>query len=477
MSKKNLIAIAVAAALFSPTAFAFTVNANASNVATVDIKDATTVVALNATTISISTSDLIIGRTTGFSVRIELPAGATFSALGAPTVGPALPDDGVNGPWTVTLAAGGVGSNFAVYSVQPGGGSKGVINGDLLSWADNAISIAGVASLASPSSVSATVRFADPNTAQEILAAQTAELVSSVNPLTFTVTGGDVTKRIDVGVANYGSKTAFSPNGVVSHPTQELYFNAGQIDIGVAGSVRQVGDVTLTFAWDPADVVDLTVSGDDFSAFAPDRVVIAANATCATATATGVVGATGATFNTTVSNVDGNYLCFIANGTAIIAATDVDASVKVTRAATGASNSGSDDALSMAYNGAVARVYHFNPSTNADQVSYLRLTNTSSTAGLFTIDSTCDDGTAGNPVSLTLGAGRSILLTSGDIENGNATKGLTGAAGACTADNATGVTGKRRLTVTGEVGSMEVQNFLRNVTSAGMINTNVNNEE
>jgi len=31
--------------------------------------------------------------------------------------------------------------------------------------------------------------------------------------------------------------------------------------------------------------------------------------------------------------------------------------------------------------------------------------------------------------------------------------------------------------VTGEIGSMEVQNFLRNVTSAGTVNTNVNNEK
>jgi hypothetical protein len=130
----------------------------------------------------------------------------------------------------------------------------------------------------------------------------------------------------------------------------------------------------------------------------------------------------------------------------------------------------------MMYNGAVKKVWHFNPSSNAAQVSYLRVTNSSTTAGLFTVDGVCDDGTSGGSVTFNMGAGKSILLTSGDIENGNAAKGLTGSMGACTANGATGVTAKRRLTITGEVGNMEVQNFLRN-GAGGDINTNVNNAD
>jgi hypothetical protein len=49
--------------------------------------------------------------------------------------------------------------------------------------------------------------------------------------------------------------------------------------------------------------------------------------------------------------------------------------------------------------------------------------------------------------------------------------------GSCVANSAAGVTAKRRLVITGEVGSMEVQNFLRNGTSAGAVNTNVNNAD
>ena len=71
----------------------------------------------------------------------------------------------------------------------------------------------------------------------------------------------------------------------------------------------------------------------------------------------------------------------------------------------------------------------------------------------------------------------SRLLTSQDVQEGNITKVITGSTGTCAASNSTGVTGKMRLTVTGEMGSMEVQNFLRNGTSAGSINTNVNNDD
>src|SRR5690606_9008568 len=90
-----------------------------------------------------------------------------------------------------------------------------------------------------------------------------------------------------------------------------------------------------------------------------------------------------------------------------------------------------DNLLEMDYNGAVKRVWHFNPSTNMAQQSYVRITNSSATAGLFTVDGICDNGTAGSPVTFTLANGNSILLTSQDIELGNADKGLNGAMGVC----------------------------------------------
>ena len=73
------------------------------------------------------------------------------------------------------------------------------------------------------------------------------------------------------------------------------------------------------------------------------------------------------------------------------------------------------------------------------------------------------------PVTLTLAACNSVLLTAADLANG--AKGLSGAFTQC-------ATGKSRLTVTGEFAGMRVQNFLRNVTADGtQINTNVNTND
>jgi hypothetical protein len=124
----------------------------------------------------------------------------------------------------------------------------------------------------------------------------------------------------------------------------------------------------------------------------------------------------------------------------------------------------------MVYNGPVVNVYHFNPASNPGQTSYLRISNTSAIGGKVTIEGTCDNGVASaTPASFTLAAGNSVLLTSKDIEQGNAAKGLASGLGPCA------VGGKYRLVVTGEFSTMQVQNFLRNDVSAGTVNTNVNN--
>lgn len=125
----------------------------------------------------------------------------------------------------------------------------------------------------------------------------------------------------------------------------------------------------------------------------------------------------------------------------------------------------------LAYNGAVVQVNHINPASNPNQQSYLRITNTGPTS-LVRITGVDDAGAAGaSATQFTLASGASVQLNSQDLENGNAEKGIAGGFGAGT--------GKWRVTVTAPsvpAGGIRVQNFLRNNTSAGMVNTNVNNE-
>ena len=69
----------------------------------------------------------------------------------------------------------------------------------------------------------------------------------------------------------------------------------------------------------------------------------------------------------------------------------------------------------------------FNPGSNANQLSKLRLVNTGANAERVSIDGVDDQGERGGPVTLTLAAGESRTLSAFDLENG--AQGLTGTLG------------------------------------------------
>ena len=72
----------------------------------------------------------------------------------------------------------------------------------------------------------------------------------------------------------------------------------------------------------------------------------------------------------------------------------------------------------------------FNPASNINQVSKVRIINTSNDSNFITLVGMDDSGTlGGSPISLTLAARQSLELTASDLENGNVGKGLTGAFG------------------------------------------------
>ena len=76
-------------------------------------------------------------------------------------------------------------------------------------------------------------------------------------------------------------------------------------------------------------------------------------------------------------------------------------------------------------------VYLFNPGSNTNQRSLLRVVNTTGATGTVTITGADDNGNAapGGPVSFQIGASRGLVLTAQDVENGNASIGLSGALG------------------------------------------------
>jgi hypothetical protein len=474
MSKTNLIALAIAAALASPAAFAVNVTPTTPDILPTNAITGNAQIVTNGAPINVTASatDNYLGRSTGYNVRVTLSGGAKFAAA-VPAAA------GLNGE-TVTIAGGGnVGDTSVTYSVVP---ATGVVQGDGIQIAAGDFQVNNVGFLASGTALSVDVRVGDPVGGSELASTNGTAIASAIQGWVVTYNAPAVTtSKIDVGTAS--GKKQFSPSGAVGGPNSTRY-NAGSVSVALAPTLTNNMGLSLATATAP-----LKVTGADFSAFVGGtgtvtlQSVAACDGTGTTIAATVSADRTSASIpnGTTAAALNAsNFVCFNANGTTIIDDQDLDASLAVAQTGFASSPSFTDTTgklLTMAYNGAVKRVWQFNPASNMDQQSYLRITNSSGTAGLFTIDGTCDDGTAGASVTFNLGTGRSILLTSQDVENGNGAKGLTGAMGSCVANGAAGVTAKRRLVITGEVGSMEVQNFLRNGTSAGAVNTNVNNAD
>lgn len=468
MSKKNLLALALASALLSPAAFAVEVTPATPDVFPTNAFVDAAVQVSNGAAIAIAADagDNYLGRTTGYNIRVTLSGGATFAAAvdGLLVVG-------LNGE-TVTVAGGGqIGDSSVTFTVTP---ATAVVEGDGISIGAGAFVVDNAEFMANGTSLNIDVRVGDPVGGQQ-LALKTGTTIATAEEawaVTYTAPGNTAI-RIDVG--SDSGKKMFSSDGLVNTADTVLY-NAGKVAVTLNPDLTDALGLDVLTATAP-----LVITGADFSAFVDGAITLQNTAACTDATPIATtINAAGTTASvaaaTTVSQLNARqFVCFEADGVTEIAAQDLSASLKIKQVNFLDSPTFTESAkfLDLAYNGANKYVWHFNPASNADQVSYLRLTNTSTTAGLVTISGICDDGNSTPSVAKidSFAAGKSILLTSKDVEQGNAAKGVSQGTGACAAG------GKVRLTVTGEFGSMEVQNFLRNVTSAGMINTNVNNAD
>jgi peptidyl-Asp metalloendopeptidase len=101
--------------------------------------------------------------------------------------------------------------------------------------------------------------------------------------------------------------------------------------------------------------------------------------------------------------------------------------------------------------GGINDVFIFNPASNTNQRSSLRLVNSSAQQGSVTVNGFDDSGMAGGAVTFSIPADSGMTVTSQDLENGNTDLGLSGALG----DG----TGKWRLHITSDV-DLQVQSLL-----------------
>ena len=490
--RKSALALAVLAGLVaSGAASAFEVTSSNAvapapwtpeGVAYFDIGgNATNIGIWPTSSVVLQSTDYIIGRSTGFALRVTLNNGAWFNNF-AVTAGAALPLG-----WSVAVVPGYAGSNIAIVTFTPAAGAPDIVPGDILDITSSGLFsteltptagtgqiLTNLAALASPTpqTVQATYTIYDPVTAQPILAPYSEGVLESGNPVSTTCdpTQGDLSvngTKIDVG-AN-PTQTAFSFNGAIGANDGYL-FQAGMVNIGVNSAL---GADFSYFNYNTAtDNFTTTVSGS-FGAFlqAGASVFLSSSPFCGSSEVAGTLnaGGTAATFNYNLAALGGTtsggsaFLCFALpnTNTTPIAQTAVSVSTSFTRGAT--TVPGSACALDpMELNAPVVHVYTFNPSGNTTQQSFLRISDTGAVGGKVIITGVDDAGNTAGPVTFTMNAGQSVQLTSTDLQSGNASKGLSGVLGT--------PVGKWRLTVTSYFPNLVVTSLNRNNNSGTVTN-------
>ena len=485
-NKKSSLAVAVALGLgLSAAAAAYTVQTAGDTdpvmVATADIVNAGTDIGVNeATTIALTASDFILGRTTGFTIRVSLNKGAEFAnglTAGDLTVGAA------NGTWIPTIAAGGAaGDGFVVINMDPSGVPVALTTGDLLSInpaltvtapAAGGLVLENLESLQTKgNTIEAAIQFVDPVTASAIMSPSAVTLLKSGDPVVLAcdATTGQAQKRIDVG-SDPGvqeSKTYFSSGGPIG------WLDSGYINLGEVSAEVATGFST-SFTYLATDEFVTVVTGD-FSAFDaanPDAVgvFLSSMADCSTQDVAGTVSNANGTVTFEYTGADvaiagtgfAMNLCAQVNAGNEVVIDDSNVSVVTTfsRGAVEASGAACN-LLPLRYNGSVVEVYHVNPAGNTTAQSFVRVINPSDQGGTVTLVGTDDAGNESAPISFFLGANESKQINSEDLEHGNAAKGFTGAWG----DG----TGKWRAMVTGEFAGMRVQGLNRNATDGTVTN-------
>jgi len=444
---------------------------------------------VNAFGVSTEITDVVIGRTTGFGLRITL-TGAEFAAGANGTVGTGIDADAdfggvVNTAWTIGAQT--YGTTTATITINPGTTPAGLPVGEILTFVAGDLDVDTVsASLGAGIPVTALIEFFDPVTAAVLLT--TIETIyDTAEGTDVALTLGNAVKRIDVGGAVNGSKTDFSPDGTINNATPEDYFFAGTVVVGLnAAGTSSAG--TAAAAWDnagafqynvAADTVTITLTGDDFSAFAnvwledsaltgpgtectagipvgQDATVIDAAGTAMTAAID--AAATGETFNICL-DVD---VATVIEDQIINATAQVNLDPAATMAGLLINPTATMAAISpLVYNGDVIEVHFFNDNGNVGQESRLRISNKGTTSGLVRIVGIDDAGVTSAEATLTLNSEESVQVKTNDLILG--TNGVTGGLGLPTQ-------GKYRLTVTAEYDGLEVTNFVRNIDSGILTN-------
>ena len=498
--RKSALAVAVLAGLaLSGVASAYTVTNTGTNfvtegIAYFDVSGSTTqaVGIYTPATTTFTASDNIVGRTTGFALRVTLSGAAQFAA--APAVSGMLGGVAIGTATTGWSATTQISGNIAIITFTPASGATAIKVGDTIVLGAPGVAgdelnptTAGVlqfnniqALAASGQQVSGSFQFYDPVTTNAILGAQSVTFLQSGNPVTTSAAASATTAKIDVAATpsqaflspcgSIGGSNSSSCIDVTGAYSTKTMFDSGNVSAGLATtSTLNYG----YFSFAATDSFTTTLSGN-LSTFAATGGTIGlyAGPGCTTPVATASAPTTSSATLTfpgiaAATSVGPYELCLTesSGNTSPIAATGLTASTSFTRGTVTVAGT-AQPLASLAYNAPVVHVYTFNPAGNTTQQSFLRVSNTGTSGGLVTIQGVDDAGNPGaSAVTFTLGARQSVQLPSSCLESGaSCPTGLavTGALG-------TG-TGKWRLTVFSYFPDLVVTSLNRNNNSGTVTN-------
>lgn len=482
---KRVLAAAMAAVLVPSIASAAVVTLGvAGRNHAFEVTNQTVVTAAVNSTFSydLQAGDILIGRTAGnISVRVTL-TGANYTGT-APTVVVPVGQGALVGGAIVS-------GNVLSFVITPAGG--GMTAASMFTITAQTLAVTAATALTTVgNNVVAAVDVRDSGTGITLQTAVTGNVLTSTQASVTTLAAATSTTAsvasgkklfiagggfVDPNNLTLGAVTA-NPNTGGANAVQA--FGSGITDNINAGSgafeFDAVGGISITQSL--RDRVSVQVNFADTTGFTQVYLSTAACAigTGVIANAAGTLAVLTQTGNQYAGSIDVSAattqtynICGRVNGTGVIKNQAVTASASIdyivardTAFTTAATIS------TIVYNGTSVDVDWFNPSTNVNQLSFLRVSNPSTTAGLVTITGLCDNGAAtSGTATFTLAAGVSTLLTSQALASG---AGLTTPLGTC------GVAGKVRLNVTGEFAPMKVQNFVKTALSSGEVTTNVNN--
>ncbi|SJZ90223.1 hypothetical protein [Novilysobacter spongiicola] len=246
-NKKKTLALALAAAMVAPAAYAYNVEtAGDTDAEVVATQVGSEVTMTEAVQLNVELGDIIVGRTTGFQLLVTLRDGAEFGDV-APVLAPGA---ALTGGWTITLAAGGTqGSTQAQFTFEPTTSTSTVSVGLLAS-------IANLDLQEVPTADGAITRarflLRDP-VSTATLHDYTPNLIVRDDGVAITCTAEDQPYRIDVGQsASFDPKTAFVNFPYEIGGAEFVTASLGTIDV----------DTTAGLTLDGTDTLTSTITGD-----------------------------------------------------------------------------------------------------------------------------------------------------------------------------------------------------------------------